>query len=60
MVDYILKIMVTLVENGIDIDHNQSYPCDRDIDPDYPETWVQFEYGGEIPVEAVVEAISYD
>ena len=57
MVDYILKIMVTLVENGIDIDHNQSYPCDRDIDPDYPETWVQFEYAGEIPVKAIKKII---
>lgn len=29
-----------------------------DIDPDYPETWVQFEYAGEIPVKAIKEVIS--
>ena len=43
--------------NKIDIDHNQSYPYDGDIDPDYPETWVQFEYEGEIPIDAVKEMI---
>ena len=57
----ILKIDPKYLDiNKIDIDHNQSYPYDGDIDPDYPETWVQFEYGGEIPVEAVVGVISYD
>ena len=64
--EYLDQIVVLKIDpryldiNKLDIDHNQSYSYDGDIDPDYPETWVQFEYDGEIPAKAIVKVIKYD
>lgn len=64
--EYLDQIVVLKIDpryldiNKLDIDHNQSYSYDGDIDPDYPETWVQFEYGGEIPAKAIIKVIKYD
>ena len=60
--EYLDQIVVLKIDpkyldiNKLDIDHNQSY-YGGDIDSDYPETWVQFEYNGEIPVKAIKEVI---
>lgn len=64
--EYLDQIVVLKIDpkyldiDKLDINHNQSYPYDGDIDPDYPETWVQFEYKGEIPVKSIVEVIPYE
>lgn len=61
--EYLDQIVVLKIDpkyldiNKLDIDHNQAYSYDGDIDPDYPETWVQFEYNGEIPIKAIKEII---
>ena len=61
--EYLDQIVVLKIDpkyldiNKLDIDHNQSYSYDGDIDPEDPETWVQFEYAGEIPIKAIKEVI---
>lgn len=41
----------------LDIDHNQAYSYDSNINLEDPTTWVQFEYDGEIPVSAIHRVI---
>ena len=63
--EYLDQIVVLKIDpkyldiDKLDIDYNQAYSYDGDIDPDYPETWVQFEYDEEIPAKAIVEVIPY-
>ena len=63
---YLDKIVILKIDpkyldiEKLDIDHNQSYSYDSDIDLEDPTTWVQFEYDGEIPVRAIVEVTKYE
>lgn len=64
--EYLNQIIILKIDpkyldiDKLDIDHNQAYPYDGDVDPDYPETWIDFEYRGNIPMEAIVEVIPHD
>lgn len=37
----------------LDIDENVAYSYDSPTDPDYPETWEEFQYSGSIPLSAI-------
>ena len=61
--EYLNQIVVLKIDpkfldlDKLDIDHNQWYDYGNEVNPESPETWVQFEYADSIPVRAIVEVI---
>ena len=43
----------------LDIDHNQSYGNYDEVDVEEPPTWIEFEYKGKIPVNAIKRVIDW-
>lgn len=56
----ILKIDLSKLNRDLlDIDENQAYSYDDDVNLEDPATWIDFQYEGNIPLSSIVEVLGY-
>lgn len=55
----VLKIDTSKLDiNKLDIDHNINYGYEDAVDVEDPSTWIEYEYDGDIPAEAIIDVLT--